>query len=94
MAYEKRDGDIAIFQQADKRNERGPDWRGEALIDGKTYEVALWFKGGKGTMLAGQLKPARERQPQAEDSFRGGAGRGGSQGVAGHGRDLDDEIPF
>lgn len=100
MAYEKRDGDIAIFLESEKRNERGPDWRGTALIDGVKYEVALWAKGGRGTMLAGQIKVA-----QARDDFRSGSrGGGGDPGglprgdrqVAERGfdADLDDEIPF
>lgn len=67
MAYEKRDGDIAVFKETDKKNEKGPDWKGEALIDGKKYEVAFWARGGKGTMLAGSIKPARERQKPAPD---------------------------
>lgn len=57
MAYEPKDGDIAIFKEKDKKNPKGPDWRGRALIDGKEKEIALWIKGDSGTMLAGQIKP-------------------------------------
>lgn len=96
MAYEKRDGDIAVFLENEKRNERAPDWKGEALLDGKKYEVALWAKGGRGTMLAGSIKPARE------GDFRGGGAgvrRGGDEGLPGRDRDpaayeLDDDVPF
>lgn len=99
MAYEQREGDISVFLETDKRNERAPDWKGKALIDGKVYEVALWPKGDRGTMLAGQIKVAQPRQAQSEgDRFPGGAAGGVSRGDAPAGRpspaDLDDEIPF
>ena len=94
MPYEQKDGDIAIFAETDKKNERAPDWKGTAVIDGVTYEVALWAKGNRGTMLAGQIKPKQERRQSDTDRFRGG----GSSGMAGDGRDgafdPDSEIPF
>jgi hypothetical protein len=93
MAYEKRDGDIAVFMERDKKNEKAPDWKGEALIDGVTYEVAFWPKGSNGTMLAGSIKVKGQRQNRPAQDFRGS----GSQGVSGNNRnvpDLDDEIPF
>jgi len=101
MAYEKKDGDIAVFAERDKKNERAPDWKGDALIDGVTYEVALWAKGSNGTMLAGQIKVKQERQGGGgnDTGFRNeGVGQGGSGGMAGNDRadDFapDDEIPF
>lgn len=100
MAYEQREGDISVFLETDKRSERAPDWKGKALIDGKVYEVALWPKGDRGTMLAGQIKVAQPRQTQDEgESFRGGRDGGFSGRQTGSGRtpapaDLDDEIPF
>ena len=39
MAYEQRDGDIAIFAERDKKNDKAPDWKGTAIIDGVKYEV-------------------------------------------------------
>lgn len=55
MAYEQKEGDIAIFKVREKRNERGPDWTGKALIDGKEKDVSLWIKSDG--MLAGAIKP-------------------------------------
>ena len=90
MAYEKKDGDISVFMQRDKKNDKAPDWKGEALIDGKTYEVAFWAKGNTGTMLAGSIKPARDKT----QDFRGS----GSASVSRHRGDdpspFSDEIPF
>ena len=56
MAYEKREGDIAIYYNdpADKKNPQAPDWTGEALIDGQVRRVALWSKSP--TMLAGNVQ--------------------------------------
>lgn len=60
MAYERRDGDIAIFKEKEKKNEKGPDWKGTALLDGVEYQVAFWSKSG--TMLAGKIELKRGRQ--------------------------------
>ena len=101
MAYEKKDGDIAVFAERDKKNERVPDWKGDALIDGVTYEVALWAKGSNGTMLAGAIKVKQARQGGGggDTGFRNeGVGGGGQSRVAGGDGhdpfDPDSEIPF
>ncbi len=69
MAYEQRDTDIAIFKEKEKRNDKAPDWRGTALVNGVKMEVALWAKGDSGTMLAGSIKPARAPAPESENPF-------------------------
>lgn len=59
MAYEKREGDIALFQnkKADPSNKQ-PTMKGDLLLNGITYEVACWTKltrdGDK--FLAGNAK--------------------------------------
>ena len=63
MAYEKRDGDIAVFKEKEKRNEKAPDWKGTALLDGIEYQVAFWQKSS--TMLAGKIEIARKKQEEA-----------------------------
>jgi hypothetical protein len=78
MAYEKRDGDIAVFKEKEKRNEKAPDWKGTALLDGIEYQVAFWQKSP--TMLAGKIEIARKKQDDAPTPRR----------VV----DLDDEVPF
>lgn len=104
MAYEQRPGDIVIFQEREKRNEKAPDWKGTMIVPdgvkpGDKLEVAVWHKGGSGTMLAGSVKPPRE-------DFRGreSAGASGSSSMAGndHSRgredfafdDRGDDVPF
>jgi hypothetical protein len=54
MAYEQKEGDIAIFKVKEKKSEKGPDWTGKALVDGQVKEISLWFKSD--TMMAGTIK--------------------------------------
>lgn len=54
MAYQQKEGDIVIYKVKEKKNERGPDFTGKALIDGKEKDVSLWFKSE--TMLTGKIK--------------------------------------
>jgi hypothetical protein len=79
MAYEKRDGDIAVFKERNKTNERGPDWSGDALIDGVTYRVAFWQKST--TMLSGKIEVSK-KQPTDQSA-------GGGKAI-----DDDFEVPF
>lgn len=82
MAYEQRSGDIAIFRETDKKNDKAPDWKGTMVVPegarpGDKLEVALWVKGDKGTMLAGSVKfpnqrnagPANEAPTRREPDF-------------------------
>ena len=112
MAYEQRPGDISVFAETDKKNEKAPDWKGTMIVPddakpGDKLEVAFWAKGGRGTMLAGSVKPARQRESE-DDGFRRGdasgvaRGGGGADYSVGFGAgsgakthyDLSDDIPF
>lgn len=95
MAYEQRPGDLSVFAETDKKNDKAPDWRGTMIVPddakpGDKLEVALWAKGGRGTMLAGSVKQPRQRDEA--QAFRGPV----SGGVAGSDRDdpFSDSIPF
>lgn len=77
MAYEQRPGDIAIFKETDKKNEKGPDWKGTMIVPddakpGDKLEVAFWEKGDRGTMLAGSAKPGRSRDDREAVKSDGG----------------------
>jgi hypothetical protein len=88
LAYEQKPGDLAIFREKDKRNDKAPDWKGTLITrSGEKLAVALWIKSD--TMLAGKVEEPRQRtdtgsetrtqppeQPRAFDA------------------DLNDEIPF
>jgi len=79
--YEQRDGDIAVFAVKEKKNPKGPDFTGRALIDGVEKDVSLWWKSE--TMLAGQVKekwvPKEGTAPLQPAPVQ---------------EDLEDEIPF
>ncbi len=82
MAYEQKEGDIAIFLVKEKKGDKHPDWTGKALIDGKERDVSLWIKSG--TMLAGAIKEKwkpdfEQAKPKAEPQVSD---------------DIEDSIPF
>lgn len=81
-------GDISIFAETEKRNDRAPDWKGSMVVPegakpGDKLEVAMWIKGDRGTMLAGSAKFPRQRE-SGDDSFSGrrdgAVARGGGGG--------------
>jgi hypothetical protein len=98
MAYEQKPGDIAIFRNERKDKETQPDWKGTLITPtGETLEVAVWEKGGKGTMLAGNVQIPRQRSDNAAADFRGErTGGGGGTPVAGNGGGdpFNDDVPF
>ena len=76
MAYEKKDGDISIFANDKQGNDKRPDFKGSALIDGKEYDVALWTKqaqSGKkyisGSIKLKQDKPEPKKEPEEVKTF-------------------------
>jgi hypothetical protein len=99
MAWEKKHGEIAIFPNK-KGKDSHPDWRGTIILEGKSYDIALWNKTSKGGMdyMSGMMG---EETKQKESS--GGWGSNSSQPrqqppqqqqqFASY-SDLDDEIPF
>ncbi len=76
--YERRDGDVVVYKEREKRNERGPDWTGTILLGGVEYRISLWEKGGRGTMLTGKVEESRNQQSR-QASQRGGDDRGNFQ---------------
>jgi hypothetical protein len=95
MGYEQRAGDISVFMERDKKNPKGPDWKGTYTDDnGVKWEVALWAKGGNGTMLAGSVKPARDRQTGGGGSDYPKAEETRQRASVGATAAFDDEIPF
>lgn len=87
MAYEQRNGDLAIFKVKEKKSDKGPDWTGKALIDGVEKDVSLWIKSD--TMLTGQIKD--KWKPSQHDKDKQNAYVKDHQAPL----DMDDsEIPF
>ena len=64
MAYEKRDGDISVFSNQ-KTSDRQPDWKGTLLLNGVTYDVALWSRGN-GSVLSGRVEVNEKKRRDME----------------------------
>lgn len=69
MTYERKDGDIVLFRN-ERKTEQQPVMRGELLLGGVVYEVALWSKAGRDgrPFWTGNVKVKGERQ--AKKSLR------------------------
>lgn len=71
MAYELRDGSGSLFRNEKKQEgERTPDYRGDAMVNGKRVEIAAWVKeaaSGK-KFLSLKFSEPRERDQTAKPS--------------------------
>ena len=81
---EKKDGGISLFV-----NDKGPDYKGTALIGGVEYEVALWNRvSQKGTSyLSGSMKQAEHKETKPEPKK---PEKKATEEIPG----FDDDIPF
>lgn len=102
MGFELKELSCLIFKQWKKTNPKGPDHRGELLINGKPYEIALWDReGAKGPFLSCTIQPKRERtspneQGEAPRTRPVATQPGGSTPApsGGGGVDDDSDVPF
>ena len=66
--FEQREGSGILFPKDNKKEDKYPDWTGEAKINGVMMDLAAWNKQGKnGKFLSLSIKPKREK-PAAESS--------------------------
>jgi hypothetical protein len=93
-SYEQKEGDIAIFYQSKKTNEKAPDWTGKCLVDGQEKKISLWYKND--TMMTGKIQ-------EPYNGGNGGVPVGRTDAVRSASRppappqqddDLEDDIPF
>jgi len=82
MAYEKKDGDISIFANDKQGNDKRPDFKGSALIDGKEYDVALWTRQSQSgrKYISGSIKLKQDKQEPKKEVEEI--------------KSFDDDIPF
>ena len=84
MAYEHRDGSGSLFRNEKDGVESRPDYRGEAKVNGKIYQLSAWLKeGSKGKFLSISIQPKESYQGEKTSSKS-------STNIA----DLSDDIPF
>jgi hypothetical protein len=56
MAYEPKEGDISIFKNKEKKQEKSPDYWGKLRLNGEDCKVALWVREGKnGKFMSGTV---------------------------------------
>lgn len=86
--YQHKEGFGSLFDNRDKKDDRHPDMKGDAMFNGVLVEVAAWKKTTAGGKAYFSLKiqnmrqqPQRNEAPPA-DTRKPGGGR------------LDDDIPF
>ena len=88
MAYEQKAGDLAIFREKDKRNDKAPDWKGTLVTpSGEKLAVALWIKSD--TMLAGRIEEPRQSSGSGSESRTPAP-----EQPRAFDADLNDEVPF
>lgn len=44
MAYQMKDCTGTLFKVQDKKNERGPDYTGDCMINGEVMRMAAWIR--------------------------------------------------
>lgn len=83
MAYQMKENSGTLFKEQDKKNERGPDYTGDANIGGEVYRMAAWIRESESgrKFMSFKFTPKEERQPATS------AKRPALQ-------DMDNDIPF
>lgn len=85
-----------LFKNDDKQSERQPDYRGDALIDGREFWLSGWVKEGrKGKFLSlsfklKEPKKAQTAAPAASQPLANPAPARSSRNL----NDDPDQIPF
>ena len=67
MTYEPKDNTAALFREEEKKNENGPDYTGNGLINGVEMRLAGWVnesKNGK-KYLSIKFEEPRAKEAQA-----------------------------
>ena len=91
MAYELRDGSGSLFRNEKKQEgERTPDYRGDAMVNGKRVEIAAWVKEAASGKKFLSLKFSEPRE-QTEAPRAAPAARPSPRP---HTPTPDTEIPF
>ena len=47
MGYDNPEGSGAVFFQANKKNDKAPDWKGKFVWQGQELELAMWERKAK-----------------------------------------------
>lgn len=83
MAYQRKDGDGVLFKNDRKEEDRHPDYKGNALINGIEYDIGAWVKESSNTgqkFFSLSIRPKQQFQGRgqarsAPEPRRGGGSR-------------------
>lgn len=73
MAFTLKDGQGTLFKNDKDGNEKRPDYRGELVIEGRTYELSGWIKDGtrsKWVSISAKPKAQAAREEREARSYR------------------------
>lgn len=69
MPFELKDGQGNLFRNDRKEEDKHPDYKGQAMIDGTLYDIAAWLKEGKkGKFLSLSIKAPMRVAPKKSTS--------------------------
>lgn len=67
---EKRDMGGIIFKNSYKEKDSQPDYKGEIVVNGKDFEIALWVKEGqKGKFFSVKISEPYVKPEKKEEVF-------------------------
>lgn len=71
MAYEPKDNTGALFKNDKGDNPKRPDYRGDALIDGRSFKLSAWIQKSKkdgSSYMSIKIEPKDEHPRQSQPS--------------------------
>lgn len=95
--FQQRDNSGALFKNENKTNERGPDYSGTCMIDGKEYFFDSWLKtsdsGRKWMSFSFKPKLKQAAQRPKDERYQAGSRQPSAPARSGF-DDMDSDIPF
>jgi hypothetical protein len=86
MAYVPKEGSGTLFKNQRKEKDTHPDYRGDLMINGQTFDLSAWIKDGKKVKfmsIAARPRQASDSEPVAK-----------TQWIDAGAALPEDEIPF
>ena len=83
--YQQKDNNGTLFKNDRKESDKHPDYKGDAMINGKPVWISAWVKDGKrGKFMSLSFTPKQQ----------GGGGKPSNQSSSHSQKSVDDDAPF